>query len=155
MAGFIEVVRRLTAPYYFYIIALIMFIIFAVIGYYSYQSIIAKKNDKFKDVANANNRNKEAIVYFFHVDWCPHCKTALPEWNKFTGNYNNKEVNGYIIKCIDVNCTKETAEVTQYINTYGIESYPNVKLIKDQTTIEFDSKITSSTLEKFVNTMLD
>mgnify|MGYP000589437578 FL=1 len=40
------------------------------------------------------------------------------------------------------------------INKYEIESYPTVKMVKDKNTIEFDSKISASTLEHFVNSML-
>ena len=91
---------------------------------------------------------------FFHVDWCPHCKTALPEWENFKKQFNNKEVNGYITKCVDVDCTDENSKVQNMISKYDIESYPTVKMVKDKNTIEFDSKITSNTLEHFVNTML-
>ena len=91
---------------------------------------------------------------FFHVDWCPHCKKALPEWNNFKKQFADKEVNGYIVKCVDVDCTDETSDVQNMINKYSIESYPTVKMIKDNNTIEFDSKISTNTLEHFVNSML-
>jgi hypothetical protein len=68
--------------------------------------------------------------------------------------YNGKEINGYVIKPVDIDCTKETGDVTELINRYNIDSYPTIKLIREDTTIDFESKITSNTLEKFVNTML-
>ena len=68
--------------------------------------------------------------------------------------FNNKEVNGYITKCVDVDCTDENSKVQNMISKYDIESYPTVKMVKDKNTIEFDSKITTNTLEHFVNTML-
>ena len=132
----------------------LILIIFIWISYYAYQNLYAKKKaNKFADVANANRRTKDVNIYLFHVDWCPHCKKALPEWNSFKSIYDNKEVNGYTVKCIDINCTDETAEVANIINSYGIESYPTVKMVKDQDTIEFDSKITKTALEQFVTMM--
>jgi thiol-disulfide isomerase/thioredoxin len=156
MSNFIEVAKKYIRPYYYYIIAIVVFIIFIYAGVYSYNTFYAKKvANKYSDVANSNRRNKEVNILFFHVDWCPHCKKALPEWNNFKQNYEGKEVNGYVIKCIDMDCTNETSDIARAINTYSIDSYPTIKMLKDDQTIEFDSKITNSSLEQFVNTMLN
>jgi len=114
----------------------------------------ADKQSMFNNVSNMNDRNNELIIYFFHVDWCPHCKKALPAWNEFSEKYNKQNRNGYTINCIDMDCTKETPEITEIINTYKVVAYPNVKMIKDGTVIDFDSKITESSLEKFVESMV-
>jgi thiol-disulfide isomerase/thioredoxin len=155
MANFIELLTKIIRPYYYYIIGFVIFVIFVTIGVYTYNGIQSQQKNKFADVANANRRNVEAIVYFFHVDWCPHCKKALPEWKNFVSKYDGKEMNGYKIKCVDKDCTSETSDITELINKYNIDSYPTIKLIKDNTTIDFESKITASTLEKFVETMLN
>ena len=155
MPGVVEVVSNLFRPYYNYLLILISIIIAVLVARYAYATYYKKTVDnKFANVANANRRNKEAEIMFFHVDWCPHCKTALPEWNNFKKQFNEKEMNGRVIRCKDIDCTKENSDVTSLINTYTIESYPTVKLLKDGKTIDFDSKITSHTLEQFVNTML-
>jgi|UniRef100_A0A6C0ATF5 thiol-disulfide isomerase/thioredoxin len=156
MANLIEYLRKLIAPYYKYILIAVVFAIFVYVGNYAYNQYYLKpsQNKIFSDVANANKRT-EVIIYFFHVDWCPHCKKAQPEWDKFVNHYNGKEVNGYIINCKDVDCTKETSEVTRVINQYKIESYPTVKMIKDEKTIEFDARINQHTLDQFVETMLN
>jgi len=155
MANIVVVLTNLIRPYYYLILTVVIVILFAIIGYFAYKSYTNKDINRIKNVANANRREKETIIYFFHVDWCPHCKTALPEWKKFYANYNGKSVNGYGVKCIDIDCTDENSEVTGYINKYKIESYPTVKLIKEGNVIDFDSKITSTSLDKFVNTMLN
>jgi thiol-disulfide isomerase/thioredoxin len=159
MAGFIELVQRYVAPYYYYVIGLIVFIIFVIVAKYGYDKFYAgkeKRGDKvFSNVANATMRDNIATVYFFHVDWCPHCKTATPEWNKFKAGNDGKKVNGYVVNCVEVNCTNEDSEITKTINEYKIQGYPTVKMVKDGQKIEFDSKITQGTLEQFVNTMLD
>lgn len=154
MSNIIEVFRKYIRPYYYYIIAIVVLIIFLFAAQYAYKSSSPLSKGKFKDVANANTRNSEAQLYFFHVDWCPHCKKALPDWNQFKASHNGKEINGYKVKCIDLNCTDETGDVTAAINKYSIDSYPTIKLVKDENTIDFDSKITASSLEQFVNTML-
>ena len=156
MANFIEVAKRLIRPYYYYIIAALVLIIFVYAGNYAYKNFYANKvANKYANVSNANRRNKEVDIIFFHVDWCPHCKKALPEWNTFKQQYDGKETNGYVVKCIDMDCTTESSDVARAINTYKIDSYPTIKMIKEQQTIEFDSKITVNSLEQFVNTMLN
>ena len=69
-------------------------------------------------------------------------------------SYNGKQIKGYNIKCIDVNCTSESDEVNSYINQFEIESYPTVKMVKGGEQIEFDARITSDNLESFIEAML-
>ena len=90
MANIVDVLRRYIRPYYYYIITIVILIIFLFISYYAYTSLYAnKKSNKFTNVANANRRSKDVNIYLFHVDWCPHCKKALPEWNSFKNVYDN------------------------------------------------------------------
>jgi thiol-disulfide isomerase/thioredoxin len=155
MTNIIEVINNYIHPYYYYIIAAIMIIIFMVIGFYGYTNYI-KKIDKFSDVANANTRDSDATIYFFHADWCPHCKKAEPDWNSFLNQYDKTKVNGYKIKCVDVDCTSDppSDDAKSLMKTYSVTSFPTVKLLRDDTIVDFDSKITKTTLESFVNTML-
>ena len=156
MANIIDVLRRLISPYYYYIIIIAVLVIFLYVTYYAYYNIYKKSEpNKYKNVANVNRRNKEVTIFFFHVDWCPHCKKALPEWNTFKAQNNEKQINGYIVKCVDLNCTNESSDITRAINEYNIDSYPTVKMLKENQKIEFDSKITSTALESFVVTMLN
>jgi len=155
MTNIIEVINNYIHHYYYYIIAAIMIIIFMAIGFYGYTNYI-KKVDKFSDVANANTRDSDATIYFFHADWCPHCKKAEPDWNSFLNQYDKTKVNGYKIKCVDVDCTSDppSEDAKSLMKTYSVTSFPTVKLLRDDTIVDFDSKITKTTLESFVNTML-
>jgi len=154
MANIIDVLRKYISPYYYYIITFVIFVIFLGAGIFWYNRQKDKTVNRFKDVANVNRRNKEAVVYLFYVDWCPHCKTAKPEWNTFKTQYDDKEINGHVIKCVEVDCTNEDSNTKFLMNQYKIESFPTVKLVLDDKTIDFDSKITTTSLTSFVNTML-
>jgi len=156
MANIIEILRKLIAPYYYIIIAIVVIIIFSIVIYYLNKSTFKKVNNNiFTDVANSNIRNREVTIFFFSVDWCPHCKKALPEWEKFKADNNGKEINGYVLRCVEIDCTNETSDVTRAINEYNIESYPTVKMLKNNQKIEFDSKITNTALNSFAVTMLN
>jgi thiol-disulfide isomerase/thioredoxin len=155
MANIIDVLRKMIAPYYYVILTIVLIVLFVIVAYYAYNQFGNVKQSKFANVANSNRRNKEVSILFFHVDWCPHCKKALPEWNSFKSQNDGKEFNGYIVKCVDMDCTNETSDITRAINEYKIDSYPTIKMLKDGQVIEFDSKITNSSLNAFINSMLN
>ena len=105
-------------------------------------------------MSSSTHETKPVEIFFFNVDWCPHCKSAKPEWQAFSDEYNGKNVNGYVISCSDKNCTDEADPQTTYlINEYKIESYPTVKMWKENKQIEFDAKITKSALKQFVESV--
>ena len=97
---------------------------------------------------------KEAELMLFYVDWCPHCKTAKPEWEQLKAEYEGKTINGYNVIFTEINCTNDSQEVEKLMNTYKIEGYPTIKLLKDGQIIEYDAKPTKATLVQFLNTVL-
>jgi len=100
------------------------------------------------------NSNKTAKLMLFYVDWCPHCKTAKPEWENMKAEYDGKNINGYTIVFEEHNCTTESEYIEKLMDQYQIEGYPTIKLIKDNQVIEYDAKPTKSTMEKFLTTVL-
>lgn len=162
MSKFVSTVYNYIRPLTKYAWLLVVVVLIVLVGYYGYsrfaKPIISK--DIYKDVANANTRGKNADIYFFHVDWCPHCKKAAPEWQKFQSEYNGKSVNGYTIITHDIDCTADSANntdttIASLIEKYDIQGYPTIKITTDDgKTIDFESKITQKSLETFVNNVL-
>jgi len=123
----------------------------------------------FNDVANATEQNSIAQIYFFHAQWCPYCQKAYPEWTKFATVNNQQVINGYLVECIEVDCTGDNGEANgehvgisatpeqtaELIREYNINSYPTIKLIKDGQVVDFEAKITESSLQKFINDILN
>jgi hypothetical protein len=108
----------------------------------------------YKPNSQNTDASKEAEMILFYVDWCPHCKTAKPEWDQVKAEYQGKTINGYKVIFTEINCTNESAEIENVIKTYKIEGYPTIKLIKDGQIIEYDAKPTKATMEQFLNTVL-
>lgn len=131
---------------------LIVFLLFVI--YYIYTKYFS--NGVGRTIENMENQSgdKTAELMLFHVDWCPHCKTAKPEWDQVKAQYENKSINGYKVMFNEINCTDETPEKVKMIDTYKIEGYPTIKLVKDNQVIDFDAKPTKDTLTKFLNTVL-
>ncbi len=157
MPNIVDVLSNIVGPYKTPALIIVVIIIFSMVAYFSYRKYGAVSVNKkpTDDVANANRRKKEADILFFSADWCPHCKTARPEWNKFVNKFDGTDVNGYTIKCVDVNCTDpDNPDIQASVQKYGIEHYPTLKMSKDGNIIDFDAKISEESLDKFVNAML-
>ena len=133
-----------------------MFILFACFGYYGYKYVVARQANKFKNVANVNNRGLPIDVYMFSADWCPHCKAAKPDWMAFCDEYDGQEINGFTVTCHTIDCTDDPlpSSVQTLCDKYNKErQFPTVTLVKNGQTIDFDAKITKSSLEQFIVTL--
>jgi thiol-disulfide isomerase/thioredoxin len=133
------------------IIALVVILLVTALYMYNKQTTTQQMRENFE---NGSDDKRTAELMLFTVDWCPHCKTAKPEWEQLKAEYANKPINGYKVIFTDIDCTKETPQVEKLMNTYKIEGYPTIKLLKDGQVIDFDAKPTKDTLVKFLNTVL-
>lgn len=157
MSRFINAVYNFIRPARKYIWFFVVTILFILVSIYSYNSFIKPTIAKppSANIANADRRGMNLDIYFFHVDWCPHCIKAAPEWKKFTDKMNGTVVNGYNVFCHDIDCTDTTdPKITEMIKTYNIEGYPTVKVTFDNgKVVDFDSKISANSLATFVTTI--
>jgi thiol-disulfide isomerase/thioredoxin len=155
MSKFIDLIyNRYIKRYERTILIISVLLIFIIASYYGYKQFYSKKLEvkKYDDVPNTNTRKQTADVFFFYVDWCPHCKTAKPIWNQFKEKYNNTVVNDYLITCNELNCTDDgNPDIADSIAKYIIDSYPTIKMIINSKQYEFDTKISFNALKEFVN----
>ena len=135
-------------------IVAVLLILFAYYTYKHYADTKTAFKANRENIPKDQNSNKTATLMLFYVDWCPHCKTAKPEWESLKSEYDGKTINGYTINFMEYNCTTESDEVSQLMDKYNIEGYPTIKLIKDNQVIEYDAKPTKSTMEQFLHTVL-
>lgn len=129
--------------------------VFSAATYFAYVSL-AKPTMAFyenfgADVPNDNNRQGEATILGFFADWCPHCKTAKPDWASFSSELSDKPYGKYVLKSDMVDCTDGN---DPRIQQYSINGYPSVIIIKDKEVIRYDGKVTASNLNQFVESTL-
>ena len=161
MYKIIDALQRYFRPFSKYatlIMIVAVFVVVSVISFKYFIPISKITNEKFSDVANANRRTQNADIYFFFADWCPYCVKAKPEWEAFTDKNNGKVVNGYPIVCHAIDCTKEgkdNPDTAAKMQSFGIQSFPTVKMTTDDgKKIDFDAKISTETLNTFINSVL-
>jgi len=135
------------------IVTSILFLIFIIAGYYGYQWYAKStiENLEAEDMANSNRRVSEAKIKFFSADWCPHCKKAKPEWEKFKDEYNGKTEGYYKISCEYIDCTDGD---NPQIQEHSVDGYPTIVMIKDNKSVNYDAKITEPNLKQFVDDFL-
>ena len=127
-------------------------IYYVYIKYYSTKLLeLYKPNNEKMPTWTQNNSNELEIMFFF-ANWCPHCKTAKPEWEKAKKEYNNTTINGYKINFVDVDCTNPDSQTTSMMDKYNVEGYPTIILLKNNEVVTYDAKVTYDHLSQFLKT---
>ena len=88
---------------------------------------------------NNEGFSERPTVYFFYVDWCPHCKTAKPKVQEFKKNNSNVNVK-------EVNCEKEK----ELAKKFNVRAYPTVYLVKGEEKKELEEGISVNSLNNLV-----
>lgn len=101
----------------------------------------AKKKDTDED-----EPVEVAEVFYFYTTWCPYCKKARVEWDKFKAQWAGREMNGYKIRMSEIDCETNVAMA----NKYNVVGYPTIKLVKNDKVFEFDAKPELESLNQFL-----
>jgi len=144
---------------------IVLIVVLGLISFFIYKNYIeSAKNPSYKanrenipigsQAANDSGNGKDAEILLFYTDWCPHCKTAKPEWEQVKAEYDGKQIHGYNIIFTEVNCTNKSPDLESMLNTYKIDGYPTIKLVKDNQIIDYDAKPIKATLIQFLNTVV-
>ena len=112
-------------------------------------------------VANNNNvvesftdneleaKSEEVVMVLFFVNWCPHCKTFKPTWEKASSELNNTTVNGKSVRFVSVDC-EEKPELGE---KYNVEGYPTIKVFTEGNVEEYDGDRSLSGIKSYVNSL--
>jgi thiol-disulfide isomerase/thioredoxin len=109
---------------------------------------IIKRTGKKKDLTN---EPKICELFYFFTSWCPYCKKARVEWDKFKLEWNSKSLDGYTLKFQEIDCDVNESLATKY----NVTNYPTIKLIKDDTVIDYDAKPVVDSLTRFLTTSFE
>ena len=125
------------------LLGLVVLLLLVGVGYYMKNSGIFKQG--FQN--NTSNKN-EFILYY--ADWCPHCTTTLPEFNKLHTN-GVVTVNGKEVHCK----TFEATANPKIMEEKGIKGYPTLKFSSASgETVEYSGGRTTADFLAFLNKQL-
>ena len=89
------------------------------------------------------NLNNPTIM-LFHADWCGHCQSFMPTFDKFSENINKSKLN----------IVKFNADIDKkHISAFNVEGFPTVMLHdpKSKRFIDYTGNRTMGDLVKFIN----
>jgi len=162
MSSFYEVFNRFVYPYKTILFILFLTLLFGVVAYFVYTRYLVNmiKDRKYTDVANNASSQDAVQIYFFFADWCPHCKTAKPDWQQFVKQVNGTTVNNKTIQTIEVDCTDMDSskssdpvvvKMIQLVKEFDVKGFPTVLAVKDGKKVDYDAKVSLTTLNKFAD----
>jgi len=92
--------------------------------------------------------NETALVLFY-ADWCPHCKSFKPDWEKASNKLDGtKTSSGKTLKFVDVDCT-ESGSNKALMQKYEVEGFPTVKVVNGNTVNDYDGPRSFDGIKKF------
>ena len=120
--------------------ALVLGVIVAVVGlaylFYRRRRVEPKKSDE-----------PVCEVFYFYTSWCPYCKKARPEWDKFKEPLQRTTRDGYLLLFTEVDCDVDEA----LANKFEVTSYPTIKCVKDGNVTDYDARPSLATLNQFLD----
>ena len=103
--------NKLTSPYGMVIIGIVLILLYF---------ITMKKREGFENKPASTSGMHKFVMYY--ANWCPHCKTALPEWNALGAT---QTIGGQKVQIEKYDCAAEGKDVCKGKN---IEGYPTFHL---------------------------
>ena len=115
-------------------ILIILFILLVLLRFYN-----SRTSEGF------SNAGKSVVIC--KADWCGHCKTAAPEFNKLVeaSPITLKDGSKATIKILDAD--KDKGELSQY----KVKGFPTVLIIDGDVTTEYPGKRTANDITEFLN----
>ena len=122
----------------------------AVIMYLFYVKILKPRiNSTYtanKEFVNQGDDNNTVDLLYFYTTWCPYCKKARPEWDKFRSQWEEKGIDGYKLHFKEVDC-----DINESLaDKYKVDGYPTIKMVKNGEVMDYDAKPEQDTLNRFL-----
>lgn len=134
------------------ILVIFTLICFMIYIYNKHISLLITPNYKTNNELIKDDKPTEAVLYFFHVTWCPYSKKAKPLIENF--ELKIKEVNNTKIIYKIINGEKEEDKMNSFELKHNlkVDSFPTIYLEINGDVLEYNVKPSEETLMKFLET---
>jgi thiol-disulfide isomerase/thioredoxin len=127
------------------VMGILVLVCLGIFGYYKYTQK-PKYIDNKEYESDNSSKNGAIDVYYFYVDWCPHCKKSRPVWEQLKSDM--PIISGRPVRYHEVDCDNNP----QQANKFEVTSYPTIKMVNDKQVTEYDAKPEVVTLKQFIRT---
>jgi thioredoxin-like negative regulator of GroEL len=113
-----------------------------------YNELIAKKNMKGGNAMPVNTEkkspnNSKSTVILFKADWCGHCKTFKPTWEKISEIYNKK------FNFVTYDADKQTEKFKEY----KVDAFPTVLVKNGNNLMSYEGDRSFDDLNNFIQSI--
>ena len=115
------------------VIVVLLVVLVVLVVYYIWQN----NREGFDDESN--------VLYFFYVEWCPHCQNAKPVIAELENDLGDRKVR---VQKVDCDKNKELAR------NFGVQAYPTLVLVKGEERVEYESGVSLEGLKDFLDSNL-
>ena len=135
--------------FYIKLSLIIGFALICMYSAYAYYKHFKKNQEEKSYLENKEFLKKASSVrselYFFHTQWCPHCKTAMPVWENIKKSNRFKN---FSIHFMNVDCDDKKNKAL--VRKHNIKEYPSYVLTANGKNYIYDANLSADTLEKFI-----
>ena len=106
------------------------------------QLYISPKQKKLNIKFDFLNKNKLMTIKLYYADWCDHCMTFKPVWDKLKRKYKD------IINFVDVDCTNYNPDLPY------VTGFPTIALYKNDNHVSnYEDSRSYDDFENFINSL--
>lgn len=132
----------------FYIFLIILFSAVCLYIVYTYYNVMLKKKKESEFIENKEFLEKastiDSTLFFFHTDWCPHCKDSMNIWKSIKTDMKFKK---FKTAFVTIDC--EDKKNQHLVEKYKVNEYPTFILESKGKTFIYDANLNPETLERF------
>ena len=116
-------------------------------------TVVVKTQEGFEmDEPNLKPKDDEIVVALFWADWCPHCVSFKPVFEKVASDLNNKtsKKSSKKLRFEKVDCVA----LAPLAKKYGVQGYPTIKIISgDNDMDEYEGSREEHEFAKYLMTL--
>lgn len=134
---------------------LVIVAVLVLAGLWLYKNYSAKK-ESFDQAAGARGApvrgaGGKLVCTMYYTEWCPHCTSAKPEWEKLRQTMDGKFVGGTEIMIVKVDCEKEKDKA----QAAGVEGFPTFKFDLNENSLTYSGKErTFSAFKEYIESLV-
>lgn len=117
-----------------------------------YKMYMRNVSEGFED-ASVDVKPNEVVLVLFFADWCPHCRSFKPDWDKVKSIEGTKTASGKNIRLVEVDCTETTAKSSALMEKYEVEGFPSVKVLSGSSVEDYDGARTYKELKSYAKSL--
>lgn len=127
----------------FILLGVTLLVVSVSLGYY-----FIKKSTLIRQGFQSGSGRNEFVLYY--ADWCPHCKTTVPEFDKLASN-GTVTVNGKTVHCMKY----EADANPEVIQSKNIQGFPTLRFESAEgKMVEYKGSRDAESFLKFLNEQL-